>query len=182
MARILVAYATSEGQTGKIAHRIADQIGRHGHQVTLVDVHEGAARSVVDEFDAAVLAGSVHAGRHDTALIAFAHHHQPRLTEAPSAFVSVSLAASSDRPEDQKGVRGWAETFYKNSGWTPDITHFAAGALYDSRLGFFKRIILHWIMRKQGVALDPSGETEFTDWKKLEAFVEEFLVKAGMGE
>lgn len=182
MARILVAYATSEGQTEKIAHRIADWMGRHGHQVVLTDVREPDARSVTDRFDAAVIAGSVHYSRHDKVLTDFVHRHQPRLTEAPSAFISVSLAASSDKPKDQAGVRRWAKDFYDKSGWTPDAEYCAAGAIRDSRLGFFKRMLVHWILRKEDITLDPSGDTEFTDWAKLDAFVEAFLAKAGVGE
>ncbi len=180
LARVLVAYATIEGQTSKIAHRIADQIGRHGHQIVLVDVHEAEARGVADEFDAAVIAGSIHMGQHDKELTAFVRRHQTRLSEAPSAFVSVSLAAG--RPKYLQEVAGWAKDFYRDSGWTADVEHHAAGALRDRRLGFFKKLMLHRFMQKEGVKLDPSGDTEFTEWTKLEVFIEGFLAKAGLAD
>lgn len=180
MARILVAYASSEGQTERIAHRIAEIAGRHGHQMVLADVREPAAGSVTDDFDAALVAGPIHYGRYDRALKKFLRRHQRRLTSAPSAFVSVSLAAGSEAPEDRAELTRLAEGFFARTGWSPDATHHAAGALRDSRLGFFKRILMHWIMRRQGVALDPSGDTEFTDWAALQAFVEDFLAKAAL--
>lgn len=180
MARILVAYATSEGQSEKIAHRIAEIAGRHGHQVVLADVREPGARSVTDDFDAALLAGSIHYGRYGAPLKTFIRRHQGRLASAPSAFVSVSLAAGSDKPEDRAELTRMAEAFYAKTGWSPDATHHAAGALRDSRLGFFSRLLMHWIMKKQGVALDPSGDTEFTDWAALEDFVQGFLARAGL--
>lgn len=180
MPRLLIAFESEEGQTAKIAHHLADLAGQKGLHVDLVDVREASSHWVPDEFDSAIIAGSVHRGRHGAALKDFVRRHLLRLDETPTAFISVSLAAGARKQSELDEVRRWAEAFCASAGWTPDAVHCAAGAMRDSRLGFCKRLVLHNILKREGVELDPSGDTEFTDWKKLDDFAERFLETVGV--
>jgi menaquinone-dependent protoporphyrinogen oxidase len=58
---LLIAYATTDGQTRKIARFAADRLVTGAHSVELVNVEDAEGLDLA-RFDAAVLAGSLHAG------------------------------------------------------------------------------------------------------------------------
>ena len=64
MLRVLIAYGTSEGQTGRIAEYLANVIRSHGHEAFPVDV-ERANAPTPDGYDAVIVGGSIHMGRHE---------------------------------------------------------------------------------------------------------------------
>jgi len=49
------------------------------------------------------------------------------------------------------------------------------GALRYSEYDYFERQILKYIVAKHGATPDPSGNHEFTDWMRLDSFVDAFL-------
>jgi menaquinone-dependent protoporphyrinogen oxidase len=64
MQPILVAYATTEGHTRKVAEFIAERLRIRGHRVDLVDVAGATALDVTAAYQAAFIGGSVHQHRH----------------------------------------------------------------------------------------------------------------------
>ncbi len=176
MAHILIAYASREGQTEKIAHRVADLLTQEGDRTTVVNVAEGPAADV-SKADAFIVAGSLHLAKHDPALEAFVRKNLHTLNRLPSCFLSVSLSAASDDPAERGDAWRCLKEFTAATGWTPTATDIVAGGVHDVKTGFFKRIMLHRILRKKGVALDPSGDTEFTDWQALYKAVRKFREK-----
>ena len=58
--KILIIYASTEGQTRKIAHFAFDYLTSKGHSVALVNARD-AKDCDPQEFDAVLLAASVHA-------------------------------------------------------------------------------------------------------------------------
>ena len=178
MLRFIVAYASLEGQTDKIAHHVARQVERRGHVARLFDVRDAERAADAGDFDAAVIAGSVHMGTHDQALAAFVTQHLEALQSVPSALLSVSLAAASSEASDRQGATEIAKAFQEATGWEAGHTKLVAGAVDDRRYGFVKRAFMHALLNRKGVALDPSGYTEFTDWPALDRFVREFVAEA----
>ncbi|MGI9384590.1 MAG: flavodoxin domain-containing protein [Methyloligellaceae bacterium] len=178
MLRFIVAYASLEGQTDKIAHHVAHQIERRGHVARLLDVRGPENTTEAGDFDAAIVAGSVHMGAHDAALEAFVTRHLNAIRQVPSALLSVSLAAASSDADDRHGAEECAETFQEKTGWAPDWTKLVAGAVDDRKYGFIKRFFIHALLNRKGVALEPSGYTEFTDWPALDSFVRDFVTEA----
>ena len=59
MKRILVAFASREGQTEKIAHHIARRIEDKGLATRLVNLNKGSSDEGADDCDAVILAGSI---------------------------------------------------------------------------------------------------------------------------
>ena len=57
MQPILVAYATTEGQTRKMAEFVAERLRIRGHRVDLVDTATTATEAVVSVYQAAILGG-----------------------------------------------------------------------------------------------------------------------------
>ena len=61
--RILIAYGTSEGQTRKIANRVAACVHELGHDAHLFDT-ASLEDTHVGSYDKVIVAGSVHQQRH----------------------------------------------------------------------------------------------------------------------
>lgn len=174
MAKLLIVYGTTEGQTRKIAERIAQRARDTGHEVALHDATAlprdlGPAAS-----SAVIVAGSVHIGRHQSSIDHFVRTHRNELENRPSAFVSVSLSAAGDE-HDRQDARECAEHFLAGTGWRPTTIHLAAGAFRFSQYDFFKRWIMRRIAREKGTPTDTGQDYEFTDWPALDRFVDDFL-------
>ena len=173
MTPILVAYTTEEGQTEKICDRLSVQLEGAGHEVVLHDIRADA--SVPDALRAVIIAGSVHMGEHAEDLKSFVHAHHDRLSALPAAFISVSLQAGSPDHQERDVMRTVAENFLEETGFSPLFMHIAGGAVHDAKMGLIERFVMHQVLRQKGVELDPSGDTEFTDWDALDRFCDAFL-------
>ena len=174
MLRYLVAYASREGQTEKIAHRMARRLEDSGELVRLIDIKGQESEAGADEYDAMIVSGSVHRGEFDPELSRFIIRHGEALRRTPSAFVCVSLSAASHEASERSAIDEIAQRFIAEHGWMPDLVHHVAGAVHDRRLNALERVILHTIVDSKGVERHPSGSTELTDWADVDAFVRSF--------
>ena len=69
----LIVYATTEGQTRKIADFVSDRIRVHKHDVVLVDATDHAVGDLkLRDYDGVILAASLHVGRFQSAIEDFA--------------------------------------------------------------------------------------------------------------
>lgn len=170
--RVLVVYATTEGQTRKIATRIAARLGATGHEPTLVDATEASPEHDPALFDATVAAGSLHVGRYQAALVDYATRHAAALNAGRSAFVSVSLSAAGDDEDDLAGLDRCVETFRRETGWTRMRLYHAAGAFRFTHYDFLKRWAMKYVAYKRGARVEPGTDTEYTDWAALDRFVD----------
>jgi len=174
MSRVLVAFASREGQTEKIAHHVARRLEDAGHSARLIDLNANETDAGADDCDAAILAGSLHRSHHDAALADFIMRHAPSLRRVPSMFLSVSLTAASHDPAELTALDEIVQTFLYEVGWQPDRIDCVAGAVLDRMLNPIERMVLHHIVDAHGVQRHPSGSTELTDWEKLDQAVTEF--------
>lgn len=176
--KILVAYGTTEGQTKKIAQYVAKTLVGNGHDAGIYDCSRRLHGQQVEQFDAIIVAASVHQEDHQKSVVAFATAHRKQLTTKPSAFISVSLSAAFE--DGKKDAERYVERFTALTRWEPRLVHMAGGALKLSEYDFFKeQIIRHVVMAGRDV---PSGQTdwEFTDWDALDAFLAVFHERAGL--
>ncbi len=131
----------------------------------------------IDAFDAVIVAGSVHNGRHQASLFQFVRDRREVLQTKPGAFVSVSLSMASDDKEDRLDAIACADRFLTAAEWKPTVTHLVAGAIRYSQYDFFKSWILRMIASTKGASTNTSRDHEFTDWNDLEAFVDAILAQ-----
>jgi len=171
---ILVIYGTIEGHTAKIAREIATRIEQAGHQVVLTDARE-PGYAVPGTFDAVIVCGSIHYGRYPEPIVQFAKSFKDALNNAPSALVTVSLAAASEYEDERQEASAHAYHLSKATGWVPNIHHSAAGAIKFLEFSYFKRLIARHISAYTGGPLDDGQDYELTDWPKLNEFVSEML-------
>lgn len=178
MQPILVAYATTEGQTRKVAEFIAERLRIRGHRVDLVDLATPAAVGIGGAYQAAFIGGSVHQHKHQSALMHFVKSNRDWLASLPVALFSVSLAAAMDDMDSRLEARRLANEFLDESGLKPLGVRCVAGALKYTQYDYFKRLIMRMIARQRGGSTDTEHDHEYTNWDDVEAFVDEFLAEA----
>jgi menaquinone-dependent protoporphyrinogen oxidase len=173
MARILIAYGTTHGQTAKIAAAMAGALREAGFEV---DVFTGAAltyRSLPDAYDGVIVAASVHVGGHQRSVRRWVRRHHTSLNARPGAFVSVCLGVLQPDPEVQRDVRRIMDGFLARTGWQPRIRKPVAGALPYTRYNWLLRLVMRRIVRKAGGDTDTSRDYEYTDWEDVGAIARE---------
>lgn len=171
MARVLIPYGTTEGQTAKIADVIADVIRDRGHEAEPVDI-KSLADAFPDGYDAVIIGASIHMGKHDKHAVEFVQKNQDTLTRLPSAFYSVSLAAYGDTQE----AEGYVDQFEEETGWRPDKVGLFGGALLYTQYGFIKRHMMKKIAKDKpgNLGLDLSRDYVYTEWDAVKRFAEHF--------
>lgn len=172
--KILVGYATTEGQTRKICRFVADHLIAAGHSVELLNV-DAAEGLDVARFDRVILAGSLHVGRFQASLQAFVRTNGVALGLRPVLFLSVSLAAAGDDADDWKGLRDCVAKFFAETNWHPARVEQVAGAFRFTEYDFFKSMAMRYIARQRGQTVDPHTDREYTDWAALTAVLDDWL-------
>lgn len=171
---ILIAYASTEGQTRKIARYCADYLNGQGHSVELSGA-EDAHDAELARFDAVLLAGSVHAGKYQKALTVLAKKKAAALAQVRSAFLSVSLTAAGTDVDEWAGLTECVNRFAEKTGWTPPTVMHVAGAFRFSEYDFFKSWAMRWIASQKDEEIDPHKDKEFTDWAALKKTLDNWL-------
>ena len=179
MARLLVVYGSEEGQTQKIAQRIAALCRDRQHTVDLVYGKELPAGLDLGGYDGVVVGASIHMGHHQKYMVDFAKRHHDALSAKFSAFFTVCLTAKSDKPDDQAQVEQYVDDFIKATDWCPDQVAVFAGALLYSRYGLIKRWVMRSISKQTGGDQDASHDYEYTDWGSVDGFADAFLAAVG---
>ncbi|MGV8986665.1 MAG: flavodoxin domain-containing protein [Cypionkella sp.] len=166
--RILIAYATTDGQTRKIARFAADHLTDLGPSVELLNVGDTEGLDLA-RFDAAVLLASLHVGSFQKSLVEFAKANAPTLDAKPTLFLPVSLSAAGDDAEDWKGLNDCVAGFLTQTGWHPTRILHVAGAFRFTEYDFFRAWAMRRIASAKGEAVDPHADKEYTDWAALKA-------------
>jgi menaquinone-dependent protoporphyrinogen oxidase len=178
---ITVLYATREGQTAKIAERVATDLRAEGCTVALHDLRDKDV--AVGDCSAVVLAASVHLGKHEKEMVKFVSAHHDELARVPTLFLSVSMseagAEMKDHPEEMRAkasenVRMTAEKFFTTTGFRPTRWFPVAGALRYSHYNFLVKFVMKRIAAAEGTSTDTSQDHEYTDWAALDAIATRF--------
>jgi menaquinone-dependent protoporphyrinogen oxidase len=166
---------------------LSTALRRHGLAVELRDAAEpGAIR--LGDYAAAVLAASVHLGRHEREMVRFARAHAAELQRLPTAFLSVSLTAATlarpgrapaDRARAAAEVQRLITQLGAATGWQPGITRAVAGALVYSRYNFLVRWVMKLMAKQAGGDTDTSRDYEYTDYGALDRLADELAAQLG---
>ena len=184
MSNVLVCYGTGEGQTRKVARRIAGVLEDRGHDATVVDAdaHSAdldAADFDVADFDAVLVGASIHAGKHRPSVRLFVQRDREALLSRPTGFFQVSMISAL--PERREEAAALAEDFFETTGWRPDLLGLFGGAFLYSRYGFVKRLVVRWWARRTTGDVDTSRDYEYTDWDAVERFADDFATFVDRG-
>ena len=164
-----VFFATSEGQTRRIAERLAAILHDLGMDSRAIDV-TGPDAALVDwtKVRGALVGASLHIGKHQKTADRFVRAHTSDLNAVPAAFFSVSLAAASKNEKEVDAAESLARAFPAARGWTPGLIVSLAGRLAYRQYGLLIRWVMKRIARKEGGPTDTSRDYELTDWTKVE--------------
>lgn len=178
MASVLIVYGTTEGQTRKIAGRMAEMVTEYGHAATVMDAASGPPPLPINRYDGVIVAASVHRQRHQGPVVRFVEENRAELGRLPTAFFSVSLSAAGTEPRHRADARRCADAFLAETGWRPGMVRLAAGALAYTKYDLPTRWVLRLIAWREGADTDTTRDHEYTDWAQVERDVELFLTHA----
>jgi menaquinone-dependent protoporphyrinogen oxidase len=171
-----VFFATSEGQTRRIAQRMAEHLRAWGIDSYAIDVGSAAADAVNWARVRAVAVGaSVHREQHQEVAADFIRTYKAQLNAHPSVFFSVSLGAVSPEPEYVQLARQLANEFPPSLGWHPSSIVCFGGALAYREYGALKRLMMRAIAKSGGWPTDTRRNHEFTDWNEVELLAHKIL-------
>jgi menaquinone-dependent protoporphyrinogen oxidase len=172
MTKILIGYGTTEGQTARITEYIADLMRSQGHEAQVLDL-KGSKDLPLESYDAVMVGGSIHMGKHEKHVADFVRKNRVSLERLPSAFYSVSLAAHGD----MENARAYVKNFEQETGWRPTQVGYFGGALLYRQYGLLKRLMMKKIVRDKpgNLSLDTSRNHEYTEWDDVRRFAEDFL-------
>jgi menaquinone-dependent protoporphyrinogen oxidase len=165
--RILVAFHTTEGQTAKIADRIAEVLRDSGVHM---DVHPVASAPAPDGYDGVVVGGSIHTGKYGGELVDYLRDHAHALDSMPSALFQVSLTSANPDEDHTAQAQQLVHELLDDTGFDPDLVAMFAGAVVYTKYGWVKRRIMRAIVAVEDVEADPTQDHEYTDWAAVEHF------------
>jgi menaquinone-dependent protoporphyrinogen oxidase len=161
--KILVAYGTKKGSTGEVAERVAQTLRKQG-----LDPDLRPASEVTDlgSYAAAVLGGSIYAGRLHPDVRALLKRHRGELAKLP-----VAVFAMGPNTSKEKDLADARKQLDKNLSRVREVQPMAittfGGVIDPAKLRFpFNR-------------MPPS---DARDWLAIEAWAESLPAKLGLGE
>jgi menaquinone-dependent protoporphyrinogen oxidase len=168
---ILIVFHTSEGQTAKIAERVAGVLRERGSSV---DVRSVGHAPTPDGYDAVMVGDSIHAVHHSREMIRYLQTHVVALNSMPSALFQVCLASANPDLEHTQTAHALVQELLDRTGFDPDAVGLFAGALVYTQYGWFKRHVMRAIVKREGGDLDMSRDYDYTDWDAVARFAEDF--------
>jgi menaquinone-dependent protoporphyrinogen oxidase len=173
MARILVLFSSYDGQTRRIAERIALGFTGAGHRATCCSIHESEGPARIDRYDAVVVGSAIRFGKHASALDRRLRGNAAALSSRPNAFFSVCLSIAGPRPRPDLVEKANAG-FFARAGWIPARVESFSGALPYRRYHPLVRLVMRFIVGQAGGDTDTSRDYEYTDWGAVDRFAADF--------
>lgn len=175
MANVLVLYATHDGQTRKIAERIATVLRVRRHLVELFEAGHAPRDLDLSRFQAIFIGSPIHAQGYLKPVVRFVQSHRTELDRVPTLFFSVGLAILSKTSDGRAQTMTIVDKLVSETGWHPRRVELIAGALPYTRYNFLIRFVMRQIAKKEGGDTDTSRDYEYTDWNAVERLAVEFV-------
>lgn len=174
MSKLAVLYATTEGQTMKIASHIAQRVRDGGHEVEL---HHVDALDAFDasRFDGVLLGGSIHEGHYQRYFVRWIAKHKDDLARRPTALFTVCLAINSPHEEERAQAQRFPQQLTERTKLRLDRSAVFAGALKYTQYSWLKRALMKQIAKHEGGSIDTTKDHEYTSWPEVDAFADGFV-------
>ncbi len=174
MQKILILYASQQGQAEKIAHTIADHISSVGAQATLININDvDREKPVLASFDRLVFGASIHVGKIEKTMALFINANAEVISTMPRSFFLVLMAAATkDAQRREKSLTEIRRNMSKQlEVHFPEI-EMIAGAIKYSQYNWLVKWMMKRIARKEGGSTDTSRDHEYTDWAQVKAYAQ----------
>lgn len=168
MAKILIIYSSTDGQTRKICARLQKVIEQQAHQVTVLPIQDASSVDMA-AFDKIVIGASIRYGKHNHLVVDFIEKNRELLDSRPNAFFSVNVVArkpGKSRPE----ANPYLQKFLRQIAWKPRMLAVFAGKIDYPSYRFLDRLMIRLIMWMTKGPTDPKTIVEFTDWEQVDFF------------
>ncbi len=175
MTNIAILYASSEGQTAKVSRYIKELLTKKGFKAEVYNLNDLPKKFSITGYKGIIVGASVHIGSHQKYGIEYVKDNIESLNEVKSAFFSICLAKINNSEKTIGRGEKQLQRFLKKTGWKPDKTAVFSGALKYSKYGFMKKVLMKFISKLMGEETDTSKDYEYTEWNKVEKFVNEFM-------
>lgn len=168
----VIIYSTVDGQTLKICSHLSKILNIKEEQTHLF--HIDFFKGELEEFDKIIIASSIRYGKHNDKIVKFIEENHEILNSKKSAFISVNLVAR--KPEKNNEITNpYVSRFLGGILWKPSLVGVFAGMLDYSKYRFFDKLMIRLIMVITKGPIFPKSAIEYTDWKRVDAFAEDFL-------
>lgn len=174
MPSALIVYASTYGQTEKIAGYMAGRLRAQGVEARAIHAQAADIPDELANIDVIYLGGSLYVRRFQRALDAFIQRHHEALNAHPDA-VFFSVSASAANAAGCEAVAALVSDYLKGLDWQPGDRADFAGAVKYPRYGRLTRWMMRRISRKEGGGVDTRCEYEYTDWDAVDALLDRHL-------
>lgn len=171
MSKILIVYATHDGQTAKICQVLQQELQQTGQDEVELSPIDTALKMDLTGYDKIVVGASIRYGKHKPIVTTFIKQHQNLLDSKPNAFFSVNVVARKPN-KNTPASNPYMQKFLRRISWRPKQLAVFAGRIDYPSLTVLDRNIIRFIMLITRGPTDPTGTFEFTDWQKVKAFAE----------
>jgi menaquinone-dependent protoporphyrinogen oxidase len=179
MSKVLIFYATEEGQTAKIARFIAG-VGRGaGHEVDVRDVAAKEGPADLGPYTAVIVGSPVYYGRHPRRIVRWIREHRAPLAQKGACFFQVCMTSAKDDAEHAAQAAAVIDRMKQETGWPPARAVSFAGTIAYTRYPWWKKLIMKRIARGEGGPTDTSRDHEHTDWARVRIWAEERFAALG---
>ena len=175
---ILILFATREGQTRKIAYRIAEHLEHSGQTTEIVDAADTKITALLDleRYDLLVFGASMHAGGLEPEMIRLINSHADQIGLKPRSFFLVLLSAATKEPAlRETSLTDARRKLDSQLNLKFDSIEFFAGALTYSKYSKPVKWLMRRIAKKSGGGTDTSRDYEYTDWEHVRRYAQHLL-------
>jgi len=170
---ILLVYVSRDGQTQRIAGRIAARISVDTETVRAINLDESMpSLSEIGNARLVVLIAAVRFGRHLKSGDRMLRRYCGLVQRPPLALASVNLTArkpGKTTPQHNPYLRRWIRRY----GLSPVLATAFAGRLNYPDCKRWEREAIRFIMWMTGGETDPNARIEYTSWRAVDEFAEQ---------
>lgn len=174
---VFLLYASHDGQTGRIALRLMDELRARGQKALPCNLAKAIPPVFLfEEAAAIVLLSPIRYGYHLRPIEEFIQEHKALLQKQILGMVSINLTArkaGKDQPETNAYFKKWIKKHQIN----PDISAVIAGRLDYPRYSWLDRQMIRFIMKITGGPTDPQTQVEYTQWDRLGVLADHIVAR-----
>ena len=167
--KILIVYSSTDGHTINICKHIYKNL-ETVHDPELKDLKK-IQQSDLENAEIIIIGASIRYGDHSKELYNFVKNHKKIIESKENAFFSVNAVAR--KPEkNQPETNPYIKKFLKRTSWNPNKMAVFAGKIDYPKYNFFDKHMIRLIMWITKRPTNLSKTYEFTDWSKVDEFIE----------
>ncbi len=166
MSKILITYATTDGQTKKICSKIKANL-ESANSVTLVEIKDNDYD--LNDFDKIIIGASIRYGKHSKEVFSFFDYNKSILKTKKNVFFSVNVVARKEEkntPETNPYMLKALEQIQTK----PQLLSVFAGKIDYPKYKFIDKHMIRFIMWMTKGPTDLQSTNEFTNWNKVDEF------------